>query len=622
MNGSNDSQKPRAYRLALLLFFAVLLVWPSVAYFPQWFEECVKGYKWGTAVTCLLMAAACVFLYKKRGGVEAFLPSRVVWQVALAMMVANIALNMDLWLDMPQLGHAMLFGMGLCCLLLTVSRWLFGVLFSLCFLCSFVDAVSRVKYGIVLNKEVVMQVLDANATEAQNYFTWDVALLLVAALLFIGVLVWWLLRATRGQGRLRLLASGLLFLMASMVARQYTIPLNSKSPCAEWPFQLTRKTIKAVAGARSDNYLMLRKLDMLPHVAKEDVSHPALKGGEGVLCILHIGESVRADHLGIYGYHRDTTPWLKDNARLVRIDRCVSFAPFTTYAMYSIMSDASGNAMMKDAPHTEPTVRSLADIFAACGFKGCTFSEASRSEHRGILGKGLCECMLELFSEGGEMVAYHGDPMQQIPQILDKVGQEPSANRFILINNEGSHVPYSWYDTKNPPFSPADAQAWRSKPASNPDMAEQARNAYDNTICYTDEYIRRLVEGLGNRPFVYVYVSDHGEFVGDDGGLWDRGWMTGGNYCSTNGCLVPLLVIASPEFEALHPHFREAMERLRANHAVTASQDNVFHTLLGIFGISHKSYDPAYDLSSDQVKLFTGEQPGSPAAAPDETPHD
>ncbi len=163
----------------------------------------MKGYKWGTAVTCLLMAAACVFLYRKRGGVGAFLPSRGVWQVALAMMVANIALNMDLWLDMPQLGHAMLFGMGLCCLLLTASRWLFGILFSLCFLCSFVDAVSCVKYGIVLNKEVVMQVLDANATEAQNYFTWDVALLLVAALLFIAGLVWWLLRATRGQSRLR-----------------------------------------------------------------------------------------------------------------------------------------------------------------------------------------------------------------------------------------------------------------------------------------------------------------------------------------------------------------------------------------------------------------------------------
>ncbi|MCQ2370525.1 MAG: sulfatase-like hydrolase/transferase [Akkermansia sp.] len=579
----------------------------------------MKGYKWGTAVTCLSLAAACVFLYKKRGGVEAFLPSKAVWQIALAMLVANIALNVDLWLDMPQLGHAMLFGMGLCCLLLTASRWLFGILFSLCFLCSFVDAVSRVKYGILLNKEVVMQVLDANAMEVQNYLTWDVALLLAAALLFIAGLVWWLLRATRGQGRLRLLGTGLLLLLASTVARQYTIPLNAKSSCGEWPFQLTRMTIKAFADASDGGPSLLRTLEKLPHMTKDDVSVPALKGGEGVVCILHIGESVRADHTGIYGYHRDTTPWLGANGRLVHFDRCVSFAPFTTYAMYGIMSDACGNTMIKDAPHTEPTVRSLADVFAACGFKECTFSQVSRTEHRGILGKGVCECLLELFSESGEMVAYSGDPMQQIPQILGKVGGEPETNRFILINNEGSHVPFAWYDKANPPFSPADPQGRRNSPASNPDMAELARNAYDNTICYTDEYIRRLVEGLGNRPFVYLYVSDHGEYLGDDGGLWERG-QAEENYCRTNGCLVPLLVIASPEFEALHPHFREAMERLRANHAVTASQDNVFHTLLGIFGISTAAYRAELDLSSDRVQPYTGEQPGSPAATPAETP--
>ena len=590
-----------------------------VAYFPMWFEEHVKGYKLGMALSCVLLAAACICLYKMRGGRSAFLPAKSVCRIALGVLVANAALNSELWVDTPQLGHALLYGMGVVCLSLSASRWLFGILFSLCCLCSFIDAVSRVKYGIILTHDIVMQMLGANMTEVQNYLTTDVAALLVLALLFTAALVWSFLRMTRGTSRLRLLGSGLLFLLASMVARQYTIPLNAKCPCAEWPLNLTRRTIKAIVSANDGNYRLLRMVEELPHMTKNDVSIPTLKGGEGVLCILHIGESVRADHMGLYGYHRDTTPWLGNNRRLVRFDRCVSFVPATTASLVCIMSDACGNVMIEDAPHTKPTVRSLTDIFSACGFKDNTFSGIGRQDLEKTYWRASYDRLLELFSEGGEMVAYHGDPMQQIPQILDKVGKEPEANRFILINNEGSHVPFAWYDKENPPFTPADPQGRRNSPESNPDMAELARNAYDNTIRYTDEYIRRLVEGLGNRPFIYLYVSDHGEYVGDDGGQWERGKLMA-NYCRTNGCLVPLLVIASPEFESLHPHFREAMERLRSNHAVPASQDNVFHTLLGIFGISTTAYRAELDLSSEHVKPFTGEQPGSPAAAPAETP--
>lgn len=608
MNSDNSSPASRAYRIVPVLVLAVLLLWPVVVYFPSWFMDQAKGYKWETVLICGLMAAACAALFKWRGW-DTLLPAKTLCGVGLVMLVANALLNVELWMDMPQLGHALLFSTGVTCLLLAASRWLFGILFSLCCICSFIDAVSRVKYGIILDHSIVEQVLGANMEEVKNYFTWDVAALLAGTLLLIAGLVWSMLRVVRGKSRLRLLGSGLLLLLVSMVARQYTIPPDTKRGCAEWPVSLTRRTVKAVVKADNANNRLIHMLGTLPHISADDVSMPTLKGGEGVLCILHIGESVRADHMGIYGYHRDTTPRLKENGRLIRFDRCVSSAPFTVSAFVSIMTDASGDVMDPKAPHTEPTVRSLVDIFRACGFKNTTFSSIGREDlQRRVFWRPPYESLLAVFSEDGEMVEYHGDPMTQVQQIHDQVAQEPGANRIVLVNNEGSHAPFAWYDKENPPFTPAGAEGRANRPASNPDMAVLAKNAYDNTICYTDEYIHRLLQGLGNRPYIYIYVGDHGEYVGDDGGQWERGRMTEG-YHKTGGCLVPLLIVASPEFESLHPHFRQAVERLRANKGVTASQDHVFHTLLGVFGISAPQYKAEYDLSSANVLPYAGELP-------------
>ena len=608
MNCDNGNSSPIKYRIILLLASAALLVWPVVASFPMWFADQAKGYKVESALICAALAAGCILLYRRRGA-EAFLSSKDVCGIGLVALVANVLLNAELWNYLPQLGHAVFFTAGVACVALAVSRWVFGLLFSMCFICSLIDAVSRVVYGIVLDHDIVMQVFGANKVEVQNYLTPEVAGLLVLALLFIAGVVWSLLRMTRGQSRLQLLGSGLLLLLVAMVTRQYTIPPDYKCNCSEWPLSLTRRTIKTIVKADSENRRLLRTLGTLPSVSPQDVSISTLKGGEGVLCILHIGESVRADHLGIYGYHRDTTPWLKTCDRLLRFDRCISSAPLTVYAFVSIMTDACGNVMDRDSAQTPPTVRSVVDVFRACGFKNATFSPLSReAARRELFVQSPYLRLVDLFSEGGEMVACPKDLMEQVEQVHGLAAREPAENRFILINNDGSHAPFAQYDQQNPPFTPASPKGRANRPAYHPDMALLARNAYDNTICYTDEYIHRLVEGLGNRPFIYIYVSDHGEYVGDDGGRWERGQVKE-DYHQTAGCLVPLLVIASPEFEALHPHFREAMENMRANRAVTASQDHVYHTLLGIFGISHKSYDPAYDLGSKQVRPYSGEQP-------------
>ena len=42
-------------------------------------------------------------------------------------------------------------------------------------------------------------------------------------------------------------------------------------------------------------------------------------------------------------------------------------------------------------------------------------------------------------------------------------------------------------------------------------------NSYDNTIVETDRFIHQIIDGLRGSDAVLIYLSDHGESLGEDG---------------------------------------------------------------------------------------------------------
>ena len=80
-----------------------------------------------------------------------------------------------------------------------------------------------------------------------------------------------------------------------------------------------------------------------------------------------------------------------------------------------------------------------------------------------------------------------------------------------------------------------------------------------------DAYIQRIAEGLKGRPFVYIYVSDHGEFLGEDD-KWGRTWIFSERdsvsglqaYRRSAGSQVGMFILPSDEWLHLHPHFQRA----------------------------------------------------------------
>jgi lipid A ethanolaminephosphotransferase len=119
-------------------------------------------------------------------------------------------------------------------------------------------------------------------------------------------------------------------------------------------------------------------------------------------------------------------------------------------------------------------------------------------------------------------------------------------------------------------------------------------NAYDNTILYTDFVLSRLIgllgQAAGRFDVALLYVSDHGESLGEEG-LYLHGlpWLL----APREQTHVPMLMWLSDDFGVDRGIDRACLERRRGEHH---SHDELFHSVLGLFEIATRIYEPALDL--------------------------
>jgi lipid A ethanolaminephosphotransferase len=95
---------------------------------------------------------------------------------------------------------------------------------------------------------------------------------------------------------------------------------------------------------------------------------------------------------------------------------------------------------------------------------------------------------------------------------------DPKVDNLIILHQMGSHGPA--YHKRYP------QEFEKFKPACNTDditkcSNEEINNAYDNSILYTDYFLGELIKELEKFTDTYevtlLYVSDHGESLGENG---------------------------------------------------------------------------------------------------------
>ncbi len=241
--------------------------------------------------------------------------------------------------------------------------------------------------------------------------------------------------------------------------------------------------------------------------------------------VLLVLDTVRADHLSVYGYRRDTTPYLRHlSGQSVLYTRAKAPAPWTVPSHASLFTglwpaehQAQWGRIVLLADHL-----TLAEMLAEHGFHTVGLSSNIFVDAQFGLEQGFEEFRFFDLDPPLQTRAI----LRELPGILDVVLRE-EQRLFLFINLMDAHVPYNtsvWgdeYGVRHPLAQGHHGLKWKINagearyPAA---LREQQVAAYDASLRYLDDAVREIVELLAQREMLdhtlLIVTSDHGEGLG------------------------------------------------------------------------------------------------------------
>lgn len=253
--------------------------------------------------------------------------------------------------------------------------------------------------------------------------------------------------------------------------------------------------------------------------------------------VLVVIDTLRADHVGAYGYPRPTTPRLDElAARGARFSAAHASTSWTLPSVVSMLTGtypAEHGVDMADASLNEKRA-TITTVLQAAGYETAAFSAnvAFVTDAQGIA-HGFDH--FETVVPAGEDPFNGGAGADRVTDAaLAWLGSrtKPRVPYFLYVHYFDPHGPYhppKEYAARLgvAPDEPMYADPGRTTPAmlgnvpGEQDLAT-LRALYDGEIAFTDAEVGRLLDGLrgaaGDGPIVAV-TADHGEEFGDHGGM-------------------------------------------------------------------------------------------------------
>lgn len=309
--------------------------------------------------------------------------------------------------------------------------------------------------------------------------------------------------------------------------------------------------------------------------------------------LIVIGESLSRRHMGLYGYHRDTTPGLHSlGNNLFVFDDVISGSAQTQPSLRKALTQAG-----VDESLTNYDALSMLDLANMAGFKTWWISNQQplRATVSAIAGMADVTQFLSSDFQGVEVRRFDGYLLPYLQSALE----DESPKKAIFVHLMGSHLQYAnRYPEDYSRFFGDDVKAYREMPSSK---QLNMINAYDNSVIYTDHVIHEMItqlqasSRLRNDISSALVFSDHGEEVFDT-----RNFVGHGPDGWTVPMLeIPMLVWASEKYQTAWPEKIHAMNNNRSKPYVI---DHVFHTAVDLMGIESTALENQYSLLSDQYK--------------------
>ena len=308
------------------------------------------------------------------------------------------------------------------------------------------------------------------------------------------------------------------------------------------------------------------------------------------LIIMVVGEAARANRFSLNGYEKETNPLLKKEEiiNFPNMYSCGTSTAESVPCMFSIFDKADYD--YKKGISTE----NVLDVLTHTKYVNVLWRDNNSDskgnalrvdfeDYRTSKSNTICEEDGECRDEG------------MLVGLDEYIKKHKGEDILIVLHQMGNHGPayYKRYPKEFEKFTPI-CKTNQLEQCTQ----EEVSNAYDNAILYTDYFLSKVINFL--KPYsndyetAMLYMSDHGESLGENG-IYLHGlpYFMAPDEQKHIGAL---LWVGGEMKEDID------LAKLSTYKDKEFSQDNLFHTLLGLFEVETKVYKKEMDILFDARK--------------------
>jgi arylsulfatase A-like enzyme len=242
--------------------------------------------------------------------------------------------------------------------------------------------------------------------------------------------------------------------------------------------------------------------------------------------VIIVADTLRRDHLSVYGYGQPTNPFLSSKAKeWIRYDRAQSPAPWTVPSHASMFTGLrpGRHRAQWGSPRLKRDFVTLADVLRAQGFWNVALSSNPFVSRK----SGLAQGFHRFDVVQGKWEDRSDNIVAALPKILDQRAVNDSK-MFLFINLMDTHIPYNTRDfgdqfgVEGPGPVANSTLKWKlsaGKMAFGPEQRDAHARAYDAAVRKVDQVIGDLYGALGSHGLledtVVLITSDHGDGLGE-----------------------------------------------------------------------------------------------------------
>jgi lipid A ethanolaminephosphotransferase len=470
-------------------------------------------------------------------------------------------------------------------LLIPTRRLMVGVA-SILFVIASIASYFSLKYGIVMNTDMLRNVFETDAAETRSLVSIDLVLRVFVMGFLPAALVWKVrLPAMRWSRRLRNRSIAIVGILAvcalSMLSASasYAVFFREHKPI--------RFSLMPAAPFTSALGLLFedgrRGAGPIVNVSGTSARTSA-PHAKPLVVVMVVGETARAKNFELGGYARHTNPELAAMDGLVYFPDATSCGTATAISVPCMFSHLSRKSFDVDAA---PRFANLLDALQNAGV-----NVEWRDNNAGC--KGVCARVHTInYRPDADPQLCRGSYCYDEIMLQDLAGklETLTSDTVIVMHQIGSHGPA--YAERYPPEFEKFKPACHSNQLQNC-TPQEVVNAYDNTIAYTDHMLAQTIETLRRASehvdAMVMYASDHGESLGEQG-LYLHGLPYA--FAPETQKRVPMLMWLSRSFAASGG---VSIECLEAHAGQARSHDNIYHTILGAAAVRNSSYDASLDI--------------------------